>query len=294
MTHLPRLKPEPIPALHPVPEVLADGRLNEIYEETKAAFGVPWMGVVAMAFAHYPSFYGELWAHLGPVAKSEAFADACRQLRCRAEAAVRALDPADITPELQDAGYHDPDLRAIDQVVEVFSEGNMPYLLMATIARAGLEGAFIAAPGEITPADAPPTSPIWPAGQPLTLIEEHHQTAEGKALYGRIRSTLGLPFVNTDYRALARWPGYFDLAWTRLEPKVPDQRYADIVRSVHDHAMALIGSLPGLGGLNTDRLRTAAARDASTDEVLQVVRLFQWLLPGLVTNVAFFRAELGQ
>jgi hypothetical protein len=45
--------------------------------------------------------------------------------------------------------------------------------------------------------------------------------------------------------------------------------------------------------LRGEALRAAARGDASPEgEVLSVVRLFQWLLPGLVANVAFFRAQL--
>jgi len=39
-------------------------------------------------------------------------------------------------------------------------------------------------------------------------------------------------------------------------------------------------------------LRAAAVADAPLPEVLGVARLFQWLLPGLVTNIAFLRAQL--
>jgi hypothetical protein len=28
------------------------------------------------------------------------------------------------------------------------------------------------------------------------------------------------------------------------------------------------------------------------DEMIQVCRLFQWLLPGLITNIAYFRRQL--
>src|SRR5215471_3974176 len=57
MANLPRLKPDPIPPLHPVPEYLADGELKARYEDMKAVLGVPWMGVVTMSFAHYRAFY---------------------------------------------------------------------------------------------------------------------------------------------------------------------------------------------------------------------------------------------
>jgi len=55
--NLPRLKPNPIPKIAPIPEHLAEPALKEEYEDTKAALQVPWMGVVAMSFARYPRFY---------------------------------------------------------------------------------------------------------------------------------------------------------------------------------------------------------------------------------------------
>ena len=61
MANLPRLKPDPIPPLHPVPEFLAEGELKARYEDMKAVLRVPWMGVVTMSFAHYRAFYDALW-----------------------------------------------------------------------------------------------------------------------------------------------------------------------------------------------------------------------------------------
>ena len=57
MSKLVRLTPDPIPAIHPVPEYAATGDLAEVYERTKEGLRVPWMGVVAMAYDHYPRFY---------------------------------------------------------------------------------------------------------------------------------------------------------------------------------------------------------------------------------------------
>ena len=43
---LPRLRPDPIPQINPVPEYLADDRLRSVYEDTKSVLQVPWMGVL--------------------------------------------------------------------------------------------------------------------------------------------------------------------------------------------------------------------------------------------------------
>jgi hypothetical protein len=51
-------------------------------------------------------------------------------------------------------------------------------------------------------------------------------------------------------------------------------------------------TLPNPGGITAETLRRAAEKDAPFEEIRDVCRLFQWLLPGLVTNVAYLRAQL--
>ncbi len=65
-----------------------------------------------------------------------------------------------------------------------------------------------------------------------------------------------------------------------------------LVAEIHEAAVSAVRSLPNYGNLRGEALRVAARSSASEGEVLSVVRLFQWLLPGLAANVAFFRAQL--
>ncbi|MEO1330800.1 MAG: hypothetical protein AAFW46_14180, partial [Pseudomonadota bacterium] len=90
----PRRKPDPIPPVRPVPEHRADARLLSTYEDVKQALQVPWMGVVTMAFAHYPAFWGALWSGVRPLAGTAPFVEACRALRAEAETAAATLGPA--------------------------------------------------------------------------------------------------------------------------------------------------------------------------------------------------------
>jgi hypothetical protein len=48
-----KLKPSPIPIIHPVREYLAGEEFTAIYEKTKAILQVPLMGVVTMAFTRF-------------------------------------------------------------------------------------------------------------------------------------------------------------------------------------------------------------------------------------------------
>lgn len=282
-----RLKPNPVPAIRPVPEYSATGRLAEVYERTKRGFGVPWMGVVAMAFAHYPRFYDCLWSAMEPMVAGPAFARACAELRRAAEDEASRMAPPPIRDRLTGMGYAAAELDEIAACNEVFSAGNMPYVLMAALARALLEGAAWTGQGEAAP--LPDTVPV--VARP-TLMEAHHADPATAALYADLRETLGLPFVNTDYRAFARWPSYFAMAWDDLKPAVHAATYEPAVTCVHDRAAALALSLPNVTGLSPQALTGAAGQDADPSEVLDVVRLFQWLLPGLAVNVAFLRAQL--
>lgn len=290
MPEMPRRRPKPVPAIHPVPEYAADAELGRRYEDMKDVLQVPWMGVVTMAYAHYHNFYDVFWQGLRPLCASRPFIDAARSLREFTESEIALLNCPGIAGRLQDAGYGDRELDTIRKVNEIFSHGNFLYLLIATVARQLLEGGD--KPGNADAAifegrHAPDVD------APLVLMEAHHADEPTRALYDDIKATLELPFVNTDYRAFARWPSYLRLAWPALKASWSGDAHQNVVLRVHQRACTLADELPNPGQLRGDGLRAAAQRDAGLDEVLSVCRLFQWLLPGLVTNVAFLRQQLN-
>jgi len=284
---LARLKPDPIPKIFPVPEYLATGRLLEVYNATKQGLNVPWMGVVSMSFAHYPNFYDKLWSSLAPIASTAPFVDACAELRAVAEAQALQLRPSPLGEELVKRGYAPEELNDIRACIEIFSAGNMPYVLMATLARLQLEGHDLGAGGPAGPRVGAPPFPDRPP-----LMQLHHADPSTRAIFDDVMKTLGLPLVNTDYRAFARWPSYFALAWADLKRAVEGPGYADAVLATHDTVVNLARSLPNPAALPPSALIEAAERDAPLAEVLSVVRLFQWLLPGLIVNVGFMQEQV--
>ena len=288
---LQRVKPTSTPPIHPVPEIEAQGALLETYQDTKQVLQVPWMGVVTMAFAHYTHFYSVLWHGLRPLCASQQFDETCNTLRHEVEQLVSTLPHRTLERELLSAGYTAGEIDQIRDMIEVFSVGNMPYIMLATQVRLLLENHSLSNNRLIDPGKRLPVNGPIPS---LVLVEPHHGNAQLQELYEDIKTTLGLPFLNTDYRALARWPSYFDRAWQNLKPNIATDKYASVVTKVHEKAVQLALDLPNPGALTSEQLQTAAKQDASLDEVLDVVRLFQYLLPGLAVNVGFFRAQLLQ
>ena len=290
MTKLARLKPNPIPAIYPVPEYAVEGECALWYDEMKTALQVPWMGVVTMAFAHYPNFFATLWQGLKPLVASRVFVNEAQSLQTGVQDAIVGLQPPAITTRLADMGYG---LREIDQiraVNAVFSHGNHHYALIAAITRQLLEGGEITGSGDATPYDARHAPDV---DVPLVLIEAHHADAPTQAVYDDIKQVLGLPFVNTDYRAFARWPSYWAQAWGDLRQEAGFEPHEALCQTYHDQLFsAVTTTLPNPGNLTGAALREAAEADATLDEVIAMVRLFQWLLPGLGVNVAYLRHQL--
>ena len=138
--NLKRYKPLPIPSIFPIPEYLADEELKQIYNETKQHLQVPWMGVVTMAFAHYPLFFKTLWNGIKEIVSSQEFVFACKELRDFTEELVKKLEPKLILNELETKGYAKQEIESILEINEIFSHGNMPYIIIASIARLLLEG----------------------------------------------------------------------------------------------------------------------------------------------------------
>lgn len=284
-----RIKPDPIPAVYPLWEFQAEGELRDTYEAYKEALQVPWVGVVTMALAHYRPILNAWWDALQPVAETQAYVDAAFALRERVESKITALNPPPIKDRLMKLGYSARELDEIRDMVDVITHGNFIQIPAIFAARVLLEG------GELNggPTIGPKASAHRPAvTTPFVLMEPHHALGDLKSIYDDVKSTLGLPFVNTDYRCFSRWPSYFEAAWGDLRTVIPTDEYEAFVLDMHNAIAETTENLPNPKALTSSALKEAADADGKGADVLETIRLFSWLIPGLVTNVAYFRAQL--
>ena len=285
----PRKKPIPVPKIIVIPEYLAKGRLKKSYTSTKLAFNVPWMGVVAMAFAKYPFFYNALWEYMHPLSDSLEFNKLCKKIVNISKRKAIELRPKSIIKNLEKIGYSNYEIKKIYEVNQVFTIGNMPYLIMATTARILLEK------GELlnrSSYNKNKYNKISYNEAHLLLMEQHHADNSLKEVYKSIKFNLGLPFINTDYRAFARWPSYFITSWKYFLPALLSKEYEKKVLEIHNFVIKEVLSLPNPNKITSIKIITAAKKDNKLNEIKKVVNLFQWLLQGLVTNVAFMREQI--
>lgn len=168
---------------------------------------------------HYANFFRHLFQGISPIVAGAAIVDQCPDMRALVEVAARALDPAVLHGTLTAAGHAEAEPADIRAVIAVFSRGNYPYLMTATLACLLLEG------GAIAPDDSVEASPFEgrhapDVSVPFVLMEAHHADPTTRTVYQDVKATLGLAFVNTDYRALARGPGCVAAAWAGLKPLI--------------------------------------------------------------------------
>ena len=287
--YFPRKKPSPVPKIIVIPEYLAKGSLKKSYINTRLAFNVPWMGVVAMAFAKYPFFYKSLWNYMNPLTKSIEFDSLCKRLVIISKKKALELKPKSLIKNLKKIGYDNYEIKKIDEVNKIFTTGNMPYLIMATIARIFL------GEGELLNAKSFKKNNrinVKPDRNYLLLIEQHHANKSLKEIYKSVKSNLGLPFLNTDYRAFARWPSYFEMTWKSFLPALLNSKYEQKVLEIHNFIIKEALLLPNPNKIQSIQIINAAKKDKKFNEIKKVVNLFQWLLPGLITNVAFMREQI--
>ena len=176
-----KLGAAPLPAIHPVPEYATAGESAARYGDMKEVLQVPWMGVVTMAYAHYPNFFGELWRALRPLCSSQPFVGAVGELREFCEENVLGLVPPPISERLTEQGYGGREIDNIRAMIEIFSHGNFPYLMIATLTRSVLLGGEF---GGDNDSAAPFEGRHAPdVSQPFLLMERHHADAPTRAVY---------------------------------------------------------------------------------------------------------------
>lgn len=280
-------RPEGDVKVRPVPEHRAGAELQPVYRDLKTTLGVPWVGVITQAVAHYRPFFMEAWRQFQPSARTHYFESRCNDIRLFSwEGAHGAFDPAPQPDRLRRLGYSEMELAQIRATLDVFDYGNPKYLVFATAIQQSLcHGRRMGSEGGADARDLMPRAPICQSDPIPVMVEEHHALGELSAVYDDIKTTLRLPFVNSDYKAMARWPSYLSLAWRDLRPLVDSAPYDRIREGIHERALAAAEGLPYGYLLDEERGMAVGLGEVEVRELMQVISLFQWLLSGLTLNV---------
>ena len=115
-----------------VREADASGRTLEIFQEIKAALGVPHVNLIFQAYGAYPNFLDAMWKALRPALETREFFEHADRLR--AEAYTRAHNYfviPDLCSSIRDIQFSTGAQHELTDVVELFHYNN-PLLLLIT------------------------------------------------------------------------------------------------------------------------------------------------------------------
>jgi hypothetical protein len=289
-------RPDGNVTVRPVPEHRADAGLKPVYRDIKTTFGVPWVGVITQAVAHYRSFFIEAWRQFQPSARTHYFESRCDAIRLSAwQQMGSSFEVPLMAARLKQIGYSETELAQIRTMLDIFDYGNPKYLLLATAIQQSLCEDRRLGGGPIKGEwDRLPRSPIYQSDPIPVMIEEHHALGGLQAVYEDIKSTLGLPFVNSDYKAMGRWPSYLALAWQDIQPSIDSAAYVRIRQDIHEQALAAVEDLPHRYLVDKARAVAVGLTEDEVFELMRVITLFQWLLSGLILNVTWFKRALAE
>ncbi len=278
-----------LPRLQLVPEDTAPPDVAAIYEETKNLLGIPWTAAIFQGYAMYPPLLRLAWAELKPNVVTLEFRADARQLQAEAAAAMQTVYRPGYDRSQVERWGGDP--HAIRTVCETFNYGNPKLLICARAISRSLEERRRPGPSDDTDLrpDKPPPGEEHVRHRRIDLVDPGHPPPLVAPIFLDIQQTLGLPLVNSDYRALARWPEYFHHAWEDLKGSILSLAYQQARDALAEAGDAAADRLEDPVTISPDILRREGVPQAEVDNLVRVARLFADLLPGLMLNVEGFR-----
>ena len=178
--------------------------------------GIPWKPANWENYATYSEVMQLFWQRLKPAVATEAF---LRNSIAIAERAILEVnhwyqpDRIDLSPS---------ERQQIQRELNAFTFGNPQLLIQQVALSRALQGEIVGRDGTEPRHGASPYRHTE-----IQLLDEQAVEERSPQLqqYQDIRQTLGLPFVNSDYQALAKWQTFFLPAWEDVKQWRQRQEY---------------------------------------------------------------------
>jgi hypothetical protein len=258
-----------------VSEKKASGEVADVYERIKKALQVNTVNLVWRVFATKPQFLTAVWEELEP-AIDEGFFAAADGIRALAIQRVREAAPV---PDHR--AFLGDNLHQALQELRVFLEANPRLLILVCALRRSWHGAEVGGAREASPAER--SVPEWHPD--IDTVSSAH--GDLKETFEDMMDLLDLPAPNTDYQALAKWPGYLNPAWQDLRAFVGTEAWrdaADTIDWVAEHAAL---ALPATVRVNPSRPGDLGLEEREIDDVATWIETFHGILPGLIVNTSY-------
>lgn len=272
-------------SINPVREENATGEIKTIYEDVKQSLKLPWTPIIFQAFAAYPSFLQFIWHQLKPSVLTEQFHNDSNRSRGVAEAYMSQAHKPIYKHE--DALANDlsiDDLVHIQTKLEALNYGNPKLLLISTTLYRAIGGISIGGNGEPEPSHDDFGDRVIRKID-INPVGEDEAADSVKAIYREIKSTLNVPFVNTDYMTLANWPGFLRLFWEDIKQLIDKPAHSAGKDALSGFAYQASDRLAYPVKMGRDEMESAGIHEENFNDIEDTVRFFARLVPGLLLNM---------
>jgi hypothetical protein len=269
-----------------IPESQAEGRVLEIYQEIKAALGVPHVNLLFQAYGAYPKFLDLHWQAMKPTLGTAEFFQFAERLR--AEAYTRAHNyfaVPDFCEEVKEMQLSQGAREELTEIVELFHYNNPLLLLIVAAQMQALDEAPVA-PRQ---SSGPAVHPVF--DQKPCSVPEERATERVKRVYEDIKRTLALNFINNDYRAFGRFPDFLEAYWEAMKPALALPIYSEHKRKLKESALNLATELPLAPQLSIEQMQEVGLEEQEITDIVRITEQFLDLISGLILNVCF--AKIG-
>jgi hypothetical protein len=118
-------------------------------------------------------------------------------------------------------------------------------------------------------------------------------STELQRVYHDIKQTLGVPFVNSDYQALAHWSAFFITAWEDVKRWRARPEYERLKQAIVQRAEEATDRLRPVVVIGQQEVRDLLENPEDFEQIQQKVQLFKDVLPELIIQNALFHQGLA-
>ena len=284
--------------MHPIPLVreseATDERVREAFRDIKGALRVPVVNVLFQAWAAFPKFLEVVWRRVRPSVLTAQFAELASYIDTKVREGTDDWAVGDHTAQLRARAVSESEIVRMREIVELFTQVNPKLMILASAVDVALTGAAVGGTGTKGPHRAqererPKEFRLVRFG----LVEERDAPPRVRSIYEDMKNTLGLPFIETEYRVMATYPDWLEVWWKDCKTRAQDARYHSLEDEIAKAGAELAKALPHRLYLSSDLLESCDIDDAKRAELRRISAAFVALLPGLIINVEVARRGLG-
>ncbi len=272
-----------------------DDRVKEVYRDIKESLRIPLVNVIFQAYATVPRFLDFTWRRLRPNMLALPFVEQASKIGTLADHGVTTWQISDHAAELRSRNIGEADLRKMREIVELFHQVDPRLLIIALAVQLALAGEEVGGTGSHGPPPDDDKGRIGAdfRGMTVHMADEKEAPLRVRTIYDEIKTLTGLPFINTDYRAMGAWPDWLEVWWKDCKLVQQDARYTALCEDLREAATEAAVLLPHQLNLSHDLLEQYRVNAGDRRRLAEVNRVFCKLLPGLVVNMAIARRGLG-